>query len=536
MENRICNKCKMTLTEEQKFCPYCGTEYVKPKPVCQKCGVVLEEGQKFCHLCGAKNESRCNKCGAELTQNNRFCSNCGEQVKQNTVLKEKIEKIRQDKTFTSSFAKRGVILLLAFLMLISIFLPFTKISYDNYLNASGKIVTIYCKFNVIDGVVLFFDSVTNYETNAEVKESSLYKRTEKLEEKLKEKYGTIEKAVGDFSFNRYMKYEQRLLIRQYVYKTSINYIVGAIVCLAYIIFAIIFFILALVSFLSLFINLPDYEEKTKIAFTVVPIILTVTSLMFDYGKIGAFSIILAVLSITLTILYALYKHFIIEEKAFNKRNTVKRLLTCACCILILFVSVIPLFTAKITAEFSGSTKETTAREGVDHTTFKEFDYYMMYDEEKYETPEPYEIAESAYTSIIKMNTKKEIKEGKADANIINVITFSTIDYAEKTMAWIFNSGTIFVLLSVLAGAVLLWNEILKAVCNISLNKGAIKGAKIASLISTLIIFALVVAISSLSTLGCQSLDLNFKTSVSFGMIAILIASVIVAIKPIENRS
>ena len=253
MENRICNKCKMTLTEEQKFCPYCGTEYVKPKPVCQKCGVVLEEGQKFCHLCGAKNESRCNKCGAELTQNNRFCSNCGEQVKQNTAVKEKIEKIRQDKMLTVSLLKRGVVLLLALVMLISIFLPFTKALYT---------YETYIKFSPVENIVVLFDMLIEYEKD-EYKESALYKRTERLYEKVKEKYGeNREDAYGTSLYSRYLKNDYRLMIRKSDVTLTVVGIINAIMNFAYIVFAIIFFILALLSFLSLFSNTPDYTEKT----------------------------------------------------------------------------------------------------------------------------------------------------------------------------------------------------------------------------------------------------------------------------------
>ena len=527
MENRICNKCKMTLTEEQKFCPYCGTEYVKPKPVCQKCGVVLEEGQKFCHLCGAKNESRCNKCGAELTQNNRFCSNCGEQVKQNTAVKEKIEKIRQDKMLTVSLLKRGVVLLLALVMLISIFLPFTKALYT---------YETYIKFSPVENIVVLFDMLIEYEKD-EYKESALYKRTERLYEKVKEKYGeNREDAYGTSLYSRYLKNDYRLMIRKSHVTLTAGMIINAIMNFAYIVFVIIFFILALLSFLSLFINTPDYTEKTVIAFTFAPIMIVLTTLFKLFDKLCVLPIILIALSAILLIAFVSYRYLIKEKKSINKRSILKKCLSVACCILVLLVTVIPLFTAKVTAEFTGSDKEETAREGVDYTTFKKFDYYMRYDEEEFVVSSPSAMAEYAYAAITTMNTKKQFKEGNADYNIINVIAFSTMDYAGKTTAWIFNSGYYFTLLTVVSSVFLLWNKILSAVCDISLNKGILKGTKVTLLISALIVFALVLAISISSTIGCQNLNLDFKTSISIGMIVILIASVIVAIEPIENRS
>ena len=62
-----CPKCQALLTEEQLFCPECGTSLKKS---CLNCGAELQEGQAFCPSCGQKLEERPSDINADIAEFN----------------------------------------------------------------------------------------------------------------------------------------------------------------------------------------------------------------------------------------------------------------------------------------------------------------------------------------------------------------------------------------------------------------------------------------------------------------------------------
>lgn len=59
MNSLSCSKCKKSVTDNDKFCPHCGSPVVADSPVekttiqCPKCNYENEEGAAFCEKCGA---------------------------------------------------------------------------------------------------------------------------------------------------------------------------------------------------------------------------------------------------------------------------------------------------------------------------------------------------------------------------------------------------------------------------------------------------------------------------------------------------
>lgn len=76
-----CNNCNKDIPEDSVFCPYCGQKVDKIKK-CSVCGYELKEDFVFCPACGNKIDSvrHCPKCGLEIQDGYGFCAACGTRV------------------------------------------------------------------------------------------------------------------------------------------------------------------------------------------------------------------------------------------------------------------------------------------------------------------------------------------------------------------------------------------------------------------------------------------------------------------------
>ena len=73
-EEKRCPNCQALLTEEQNFCPECGTSY---KKICPNCKTELQEGQAFCPSCGQKNTGEIVQATSSIEQFNQNIINNG---------------------------------------------------------------------------------------------------------------------------------------------------------------------------------------------------------------------------------------------------------------------------------------------------------------------------------------------------------------------------------------------------------------------------------------------------------------------------
>lgn len=76
-----CNNCNNDIPDDSVFCPYCGQKADKIKR-CSVCGYELKEDFAFCPVCGNKVDSvkHCPKCGLEIQDGYGFCAACGTRV------------------------------------------------------------------------------------------------------------------------------------------------------------------------------------------------------------------------------------------------------------------------------------------------------------------------------------------------------------------------------------------------------------------------------------------------------------------------
>lgn len=75
-----CPNCQALLTEEQNFCPECGTSY---KKLCPNCKTELQEGQAFCPSCGQKITGEIVQATSSIEQFNQNIINNGTKANNN---------------------------------------------------------------------------------------------------------------------------------------------------------------------------------------------------------------------------------------------------------------------------------------------------------------------------------------------------------------------------------------------------------------------------------------------------------------------
>lgn len=84
-----CLSCGAMITENEKFCPECGSpvnHFQNPKVFCPSCGAEVSPEEKFCPECGVpitnlKETKRiCPSCKSEISDDEKFCPECGTPV------------------------------------------------------------------------------------------------------------------------------------------------------------------------------------------------------------------------------------------------------------------------------------------------------------------------------------------------------------------------------------------------------------------------------------------------------------------------
>ena len=84
----ICSNCGTKLSDDQDFCPKCGTPKGKVKNnFCEKCGAELQEGQEFCAKCGQKVDLKIDAgVNSAINQFNNNVSKANKKVKRKPII------------------------------------------------------------------------------------------------------------------------------------------------------------------------------------------------------------------------------------------------------------------------------------------------------------------------------------------------------------------------------------------------------------------------------------------------------------------
>ena len=94
MAAKTCAICDADLSEDARYCAYCGAPaevdetVAGRRRICEFCGTRIGKGQKFCHSCGTAYTppiSACPDCGAELIEGGAFCGECGAKIPESAL-------------------------------------------------------------------------------------------------------------------------------------------------------------------------------------------------------------------------------------------------------------------------------------------------------------------------------------------------------------------------------------------------------------------------------------------------------------------
>ncbi len=283
-----CSNCGKLIPEEALFCPFCGQKVEKVKK-CKVCGYELKEDFAFCPKCGSKTNGTltCRECGKELKEDESFCSVCGTQVNKSSDTK-KVNKSQKTSAnislsnFAKKFnSKKQLINRIAFLVIASIFLLcslFSVISIDvtdtideispgtfSGMDVEGK---LSLEVTTIDLIYFSFFTIGLDDTKARnyIGSREISRELEDFVDIFKES-GVIENEDGrvvltkkgcrrvsaflyDFPYLNYT-YAEAVAANETQGMSSMTiYKISGFLCLAYILFSLIVFIVALVGVIS----------------------------------------------------------------------------------------------------------------------------------------------------------------------------------------------------------------------------------------------------------------------------------------------
>lgn len=181
-EEKRCPNCQALLTEEQVFCPECGTAF---KKICPNCKTEIQDGQAFCPSCGQKIEENVSSVNGDIAQ-----FNAG-------IEKQKNKK----KVLPIILGVVGVIAIAAIMIVINT-MKTQKI--DNYMSDAKAFasLTIEAGANLEDIAdttqEYWYDAIWNDKYNDDINTAILYAMIDKSEEieTAKEQYSKMEKLYN----------------------------------------------------------------------------------------------------------------------------------------------------------------------------------------------------------------------------------------------------------------------------------------------------------------------------------------------------
>lgn len=526
---------------------------------CSYCGAVLDDEARFCHLCGERYVEEapvqakfCRGCGEELVPEALFCSKCGFPVSkpiENNATKSK----SINKGYVKGIITKSIVTLVALLAFVFAFLP--------VITVKTKIYDIKVDFNVsvIDGIVFSFDAMQSLD-DEELEDTRLYEKISDLSDELDKNDSDADDDEIERIVRKLLPLSIRLMLKSdaapYAPSYTLNIFIGIIyllvtvALLAFSVLDLVFFILKKenikysASALRLLTSIPALSLVVYIAmrFSFFSSTMDIGFAQLSSG-IGSGVLLNLIFTLALTIWLAVERIFIVEKPKVSAGIIVKRSLSLAVAVLLLFSVFIPVISFKVKTQFENSDEEKFAVTKLDSDIFNEFALTddMIEAFEKYEGSEADESLMWYYNSLSSY-TKRQFETGKA--NIVNttILFYAFNGYGGAKISWLIALIPMLMIFTSLMAAVIVWLNLYSITTGKSMHASVSICAKIFAVLFTVLALAIVIVFITIASYNLENAleaaelaKSRIGVKIAAGSIVALVSSVIMASVPVRIK-
>ena len=363
------------------------------------------------------------------------------------------------------FFRNAAILLLSMLVLLAAFLPVVRVQPDNL---GYGITGVEIRYGGIDAVLLTADSL-HKDTNDEIADSKLYRRYEEVYDEWKEAVG----GVGDINrFDQLSRKQQKLFVQMVKLLTRIGArsenvafspatMIAAIAFVLYALFALGFFVVALLQFLLWLLRGRSIGGAAGRMLCFVPGATLALHFAFRlfmgnlFKTSPAGSIVAAIVAALVLLIASMVTGLVTKEIRLRVGSSVRAVFTATCALVLLSVLLLSPLSVRLTGKFRQSSYSGTPSDTVSTVKVKIgwdfFDSISMTEEQIDKSEEVIENSLSSLGDYTRSSFVRQ-KEGAVsalDTAIAYVLRMATSD---GRGVGVFAYVPVLAFLAVLAGA------------------------------------------------------------------------------------
>ena len=557
-----CKKCNAELTDEQRFCSYCGEAV-------NKCSAEDGDKEQENYLSDKNEKIRpvfCRACGVELTPEAAFCSACGVRVDKRAVTREKCFKDISEKASDSRLKKGGLVreiikkstvVFVSLLLLIFSFLPVATHTLEPYTyNLEHDAYDV--RLNAFDYIVLCFDAMYSMDAD-DIEESDAYDEYLEWVDVLRD--DDLDDDELEEAYSNVIYYQLKLMLANENANFRFVYLLSAVFALALVLMALAVFVLSVLD-LILFLTKKNFVILGKLVKNFLAIIPMLAILLYAAGtysyfapvsllgekattSISATSVFAIVLSLGVLAYLAVDRIFFSGKIRVNTGEIVRRSLSSVFACIMLFTVFMPFISFNVKTAFNGKDKTESASVSLDASYFGEFDITE-------EALEEYDdLTESEAFLIIRRAfgflggyTKKEFLRGESNSENRIILNNAFVGFGGEDYAWVMAMIPVVALLIGIIAAVLLWQNLIAVVEGTSPRGSLTITVRIIAIVLAVITVAFVTVFVMVSSYNLDLIGFSgpfgrghtATVSISAGAILALVSAVAVMSVPMGKNN